>query len=133
MKVWYLLFIVPLVFIACSKDSVSDNFTFGAEENLKIGNENKSAENNIQFTITNVQDSRCPGDVVCIWQGEAVVDIEFTKPFQQNIQLNTFDNLVDIVGNYTVKLLNVSPYPVSTQTIKTEDYTIKLRIDSILD
>jgi hypothetical protein len=128
MKTYFLILIIPLFFIACSKEYFPGVFTLDEEENFRVGNENKSAEGNVKFTITNVRDSRCPSDVVCFWQGEAEVEIQFFAPFQEIIELNTFDKRVDTVGNYYVELIDVSPYPVSTKTIKTKDYVVKLKI-----
>jgi hypothetical protein len=128
MKTYFLILIIPLFFIACSKETISGIFNLNEEENFKIGMENKSAESDVIFTINNVRDSRCPSDVVCIWQGEAEVEIQFFAPFQETIVLSTFDNLIDTVGNYSVELLDVSPYPVSTKKIKTKDYIVKLKI-----
>ena len=119
--------------ISCQKETIPENFSLGEEVDFKVGTENKSAEYNVKFTITNVQDSRCPIDVECIWQGEAEIEIKFDSPFQETIVLSTYDDLIDTVGNYSIKLLNVSPYPISTETIELKDYTIKLKIESLED
>lgn len=125
------LFAAMFVVFSCKEETFREDFVLGEEENFKVGTENKSAESSVLFTITDVQDSRCPIDVECIWQGEAEIEIKFDSPFQETIVLSTYDNLVDTVGNYTVKLLDVSPYPISTKTIKPEDYTIKLKVESL--
>ncbi len=132
-KCLYLLLIPIFLGISCQKEVIPENFVLGEEEDFKVGTENKSAEYNVKFTITDVQDSRCPMDVECIWQGEAEIEIKFDSPFQETIVLSTYDDLIDTVGNYSTKLLDVSPYPVSTETIELENYTIKLKIESLED
>ena len=98
------------------------------ENEFKINGEYHSADNYLNFSVTEINDSRCPSDVVCVWQGKADVKIEVKNPVRGSISLNTYDNLIDTVGNYSIELIDVSPYPVSTKVIKLEEYKVTLKI-----
>lgn len=126
-KILYLFFLSIGLF-ACNKETSPELFTFGTEKNFQINDEYLSGDNSLKFSISEINDSRCPSDVFCIWQGKADVKIEVLNPAIETLVLNTFDNLKDTVGNYSFELKDVSPYPISTQTIQLEDYNVTLKI-----
>lgn len=76
-------------------------------------------------------DSRCPGGVICFWEGEAsvrfhtFVDNEVMSfilschPFFRN------DTLID---GYNFSLINVSPYPIFDNPIEKEDYSAQILV-----
>ncbi len=82
----------------------------------------------MNFLVTEINDSRCPSDVVCVWQGKADVKINVKSPVSGSLPLNSYDQLVDTIGNYSFELKEISPYPGSTKVIKPEDYTVTLKI-----
>ena len=133
MKKFVSIIIVSLFLFSCTKEAEPEFFDLGKEEKFKIGIENKSAQNGVKLTITNVQESRCPSDVTCVWEGEAKVEIEFISPFEETIELSTYDDLIDTVSNYSIELLDVLPYPVSTHTTELDDYTVILKIVELGD
>lgn len=96
-----------------------------------MNNEYLSSDNSLKVEIINIEDSRCPTDVVCVWQGEVLVEIELEETQTFSTVLSTYDNLIDTLGNYSVELIDVQPYPMSDQVIKTEDYDITLKIKRI--
>ena len=64
-----------------------------------------------------INDSRCPADGVCIWQGTATGKFSFTinNASKHTLTLSTLDwasyNRDTIVGNYKIELVNIDPYP----------------------
>ncbi|MCO6493617.1 MAG: hypothetical protein J5I98_34675, partial [Phaeodactylibacter sp.] len=78
-----------------------------------------------------VEDSRCPTGAVCVWEGQARVQLDVqSEDGSQSIELafqasrSSFDR--DTVGGYAISLMNVSPHPREGQTIKKQDYRIRL-------
>ena len=118
-------------FISCDEEPVPDSFSFGVENDFKIKGDYHSTDNSLKFSITEVNDSRCPSDVVCIWAGKADVKIKVESPVTGTITLSTYNNPVDTVGNYSFKIIDVLPYPISTKTIKLEDYVVMLKIEKL--
>ncbi len=130
---YFFLAFIFISFISCDNEPVPDSFSFGLENDFKINGEYHSTDNLVQFKITEINDSRCPSDVVCIWEGKADVKIQVESPFSGTITLSTYDNPVDTVGNYSFKLIDVSPYPISTKTIKLDEYDVTLKIIELAD
>ena len=119
--------------LSCKQETLPESFILGQEKNFEWGTDYYSNANNIKLTITEINDSRCPSDVVCVWQGEAVVKIEVETSTIKTIKLSTFDNQKDTIDLFSIELIDVSPYPVSTKNIELEDYTVKLKIEEITD
>jgi hypothetical protein len=79
-------------------------------------------------------DSRCPSDVVCVWEGDAVAAFVV----QQNCDCDTpaFDlklhtALQPKTGaayGFRLELLKLAPYPLSNSTIKQDAYSAWIRL-----
>jgi hypothetical protein len=133
MKTFYtfLLFAIPFLFIKCSDDSISETYDYSFENEFKINTEYHSFKRSLIFSITEINDSRCPSDVICVWQGMVTLRIEVASPVTETLLLNTNDNLLDSVKGYAFQLLNVSPNPISTENIKPEEYRVRLKITKL--
>ena len=132
MKNSILLFILTLfIFVSCNDETSSDSFKIGFENEFQYGILNQSNDNSLKLSITEINDSRCPSDVVCVWQGEAIVKIEIELPQKGTISLSTYDNLIDTFANYSFELIDVSPYPISTETIELNDYNVIMEIKEL--
>jgi hypothetical protein len=69
-------------------------------------------------------DSRCPEEVLCVWMGNAEVILEVSK---SEIRLNTLlDPTEEVVGDYDIQLLDVTPYPKAEVEYIPESYSIKI-------
>ncbi len=126
-----LLALVLVSFISCNKELDIEPFSFGMENGFKVNEEYSSIDNSLKFSITEINDSRCPSDVICVWAGKADVKINVLSPVSGKIDVSTFNNPVDTLGNYTFTLIDVSPYPISTKTIRLEDYVVTLKIQKL--
>ena len=75
----------------------------------------------LHVTFLEVEDSRCPSDVTCIWEGRASVILGVYDPIQyQTITLTTSENSTSYFGSYEIKLIDILPYPISTKDISKE-------------
>ncbi len=88
----------------------------------------------LRMKFTEVNDSRCPRNVTCVWAGNAAVklDVSFRGRDRQTITLNTTGTTTmlreQIYHGYRIRLLAVNPYPVSGQPSKAGDYVITLKV-----
>jgi hypothetical protein len=86
--------------------------------------------------VTN--DSRCASDVVCIWAGEvkAVLNVSINNQDKGDITLTlgagNDDQSIANIGGYSVKVLAVNPYPVSTHQIEQSEYIVTLIVNNSL-
>jgi hypothetical protein len=63
-----------------------------------------------------VNDSRCPANATCVWQGAAIGKFSFyVNSSKHTLTLSTFKfgpyNRDTVVGNYKIELLDIDPYP----------------------
>ena len=78
------------------------------------------------------EDSRCPSDVVCIWEGQATIDVNVQRANldTSNINLTSRGGQSNLsmrdFSEFSMKLLEIAPYPKSTERIGTSDYLATL-------
>ncbi|MEH2289988.1 hypothetical protein [Nostoc sp.] len=91
---------------------------------------------NIEIKFSKViDDSRCPSDVTCIWQGEVIIGLDIIKNGKQvstlTLTLIPGDEPLPIqfLNKYSVRLIEVSPYPNSKKTIALQDYIVKIVVN----
>lgn len=77
-------------------------------------------------------DSRCPSDVVCVWEGEGRVELGVTLGDGPTVavELNTRGPRALNHGGYTIELVALAPYPVSTIPRQPADYVVTVRVTS---
>jgi hypothetical protein len=126
---YYILFLA--FFGSCKNENLPDSFDFGVENEFSMFSEYHAENGNLSFMISEISDSRCPIDVICVWAGMAEVKIEILKPENATIKVNTLNNQVDSIAGYSFELRQVSPTPVSSQTIENKDYRIILIIEKL--
>jgi hypothetical protein len=88
----------------------------------------------INVTFVNVtEDSRCPSDVECVWAGQVSIVVDVSAPggnSQLDLTLSGGQSETKSFGNYSIRLVDVQPYPVSTKEISLSDYVAMLVVDS---
>jgi hypothetical protein len=87
----------------------------------------------VWITLLSVtEDSRCPSDVTCIWQGQVTVQLDIQHEDQVELLLLTKNNAESAIvfDKYQIQLIDVKPYPISTQPIKADEYTATLKVIS---
>ncbi len=101
---------------------------------LRHGEEKRVDGGILRLSFNDVlEDSRCPTDVTCVWEGNARVRIGIaagtgpTHPLELN---STQDPRFADWNAVRVTLLEVSPDPVSTEQIPVESYLVRLRVES---
>jgi len=122
---------------ACKKDDV-------AEPQVLLGTKIEAAyekdvlfQEGVNVKITKIEDSRCPKNVVCVWAGmiklfitisennvskDAVVEalVDGSKPAKTTVELNG--------KTYEIEVLEVLPYPQTSQEISLKDYKVSLTV-----
>ena len=88
-------------------------------------------ENMLQFTDV-VSDSRCPTDVLCVWEGEVAVQLEYSDPEGNTTRfsLSSVNNTEEQVGKY-IYVMDYEVFPPrgsSENIIDKNDYVITITI-----
>ncbi|MDH3498432.1 MAG: hypothetical protein OER21_16890 [Gemmatimonadota bacterium] len=130
-----------LLVVACGSDTPPDpavalRDTPPVTITLRAGEQ--TAVNNVELIFGGVsEDSRCPIDVVCPSAGNAKVELGVgplvgTRGPTYLVELNTTEGpRSGEAWDLRVVLLALRPEPVSTQTIKPEDYVVELRVGGV--
>jgi hypothetical protein len=87
----------------------------------------------LEVTFDSVaEDSRCPVDVTCVWEGDATVKVSLVQPprEKQAVELHTAGSLPRKVtyGDFEVELRELAPRPRSTSSIPPDEYRATLAV-----
>ena len=113
-----LFFVTLTAFVnSCSKEG--DNLREGTIElNLSDCENGNIAGDNLKLCFNAVvNDSRCPANAVCIWEGAATASFSFTKNGDtHHFNLSTITWKPEytkdtIIAGYKIEFINLSPYP----------------------
>jgi hypothetical protein len=121
----------------CSKNNeLTGDSSFSLNDTLNLAINKSAINNENQLTIkidSVLSDSRCPSDVVCIWEGNAAVRFLLVNDGKETkFVLNTHGgvNFISdtIIDKYSIQLVNLKPYPISTKVISNDEYVAELLI-----
>lgn len=102
-----LLVIFALVMIPMVSES------FAEELEIKFGE--TISYDNLKLYFYDVEDSRCPSDVTCIWEGKVVAMIHTSNDTHKIGGPLEIGYPMTYITPYTITLLDVKPYPISTE------------------
>jgi hypothetical protein len=90
-------------------------------------------DTNLRLTFDQVKDdSRCPTDVTCIWEGDATVVLRVKAADEVIRELHTQGDPPRSrkapAGDYVVTLVRLDPAPRSTATVEQSAYRATLRV-----
>jgi len=102
----------------------------GAEFELRVGESVRIRDTDARIELWDLsEDSRCPVDVVCVWEGRAVIELRLSsggEPARSaRLSTETDKNSVEFAG-YRISLVGVDPDPVSTDPPELSDYRARL-------
>jgi len=82
----------------------------------------------MEIEFSGIEDSRCPSDVQCVWEGQAILTFgTFYQTHHESHSFITAKVTTTYVGPYEITLNDISPYPTSTKDIS-EEYVATLGI-----
>jgi len=82
----------------------------------------------IEIEFSDIKDSRCPSDVQCVWEVQAILALSiFNQTHHESHSFITGKVTTVTVGPYVITLNDISPYPVTTKDIS-EEYVATLSI-----
>lgn len=96
---------------------------------LGVGDEYGLPEGSVLEFVDLLDDSRCPADAMCVWQGQALLRfrydgeaflVTFTGPDHAPIDL----------GRYSLQVLDVQPYPLASAPHDPADTRVTVRLVS---
>jgi len=94
---------------------------------LGVGDDLELPDGTVLTFVELVEDSRCPADAMCIWQGRALLAFEhegerFVVTFLGD------DGASTMLGGYGLQVLDVQPYPLASQPHDPADTEVTVRL-----
>jgi len=101
-----------------------EHFTLAPGESMRVGD-------HVRITFEGVgDDSRCPEGAECVWEGNAVVRLEYIAPDSPPIgfRLNTARTLTrdTTIQRHRIELVSLTPYPKTETGVRPSDYRAEL-------
>lgn len=128
------LILSTYIFLAFSCDdslTPENAFELGDTISIKLHDIHHNEANQIAIKFDSIlSESRCPFDVVCVWGGNAAIQMTIgSRETKQEVSLNTaggenFPSEVDALG-YHVALIELWPAPCTTCKFSPEAYKAK--------
>ncbi len=126
-----------LLLTACGGEAAEVQANLGQEFSLSIGQTASIKGEDLQLKFLQVvNDSRCPSNVTCIWQGQAscLVEITYLESVQRVtlVQPGLTEEPSRIDFNDYLIQFNLTPYPEAGKEIKKTDYRLQLVVTKTL-
>lgn len=128
LKIFLILFLFTT--LSCEEITLDKTFVLGNDSAYLINQLYSTSDGQCTFRISEINDSRCPEGVVCIWQGEVTVKGKWTAYNEQTlVELHSVlkDQEKQPEG-YTIQIVDAKPYPKFGTESKPEDLVITLKI-----
>ena len=130
-----------LIAMGCSESTAPDSDRQDAlipaaqDMTLRVGEEKPVANSVVRLAFgLVVEDSRCPIDAVCIWQGNAMVELGIragmgpTQPLRIN---TTLEPRSTVWNGIRISLLELQPAPRAAEPTKPDDYRVTVRLEPV--
>ena len=129
MKKLFVLCGCLIMFIACAQNKQPENFPQTVELQPRASI-TVSRDLSIRFTSV-LEDSRCPTNVQCAWEGNAEIMLELSGGDLETVHLNTGPQFPrsEVYNGFVITLEELKPYPAEGATVKESDYIAVLSID----
>jgi len=105
------------------------------ELTLRVGEEKAIPNSVVRLAFGMVvEDSRCPIDVVCVWQGNAVVELGIRAGMGPTIPIRlntTLEPRSTVWSGIRVSLLELQPAPRAAEPTKEDAYQVKVRLEPV--
>lgn len=119
-----------LITVSCEEIVTDKTFPIGREFSLHMDELYASADGQYTIKITDINDSRCPQGVQCVWEGEVVIKGEWTdhkdkSSFEVHSVVKGQDTQPE---GFIIEIKDARPYPKFGSDTNPEDLVITLLI-----
>ncbi|MFX1517094.1 MAG: hypothetical protein ACFFC6_12400 [Promethearchaeota archaeon] len=129
---FFTLIIGPLIVFFIFRPPIGVNFgEIGTDVSLHIGESVIIKNHGIKLKFVDVlEDSRCPSDVECVWEGTVslMINIRYSQQDLGDFILNSSNLHKASFNGYYVKFKALEPYPISTEIIPKTSYVATFRV-----
>lgn len=114
---------------------------FGKPFGIKIDQTAFIESEDVRIKFVDVtEDSRCPSDVVCVWEGQATILLDAVLGSEDvnrfHLTIRGSGGSVDgsnskTIGQYSVTMASLQPYPKASEKIELSDYIAELVVEKL--
>jgi hypothetical protein len=119
-----------LLALGCNRVTGPAGVKLGEEFELRVGQTGLVDDELLALSFEDVpQDSRCPIDAICVWEGDAVVRVTARRlpRSQARLELHTQpDRSQAAFQTYRIRLVTLSPRPRASQPVPQREYAARL-------
>lgn len=128
-----LIFSVVFICSNCDQKAAQgsyDTFNLNEEFEIKMSNKAKLNGGNLVIQFVDVtEDSRCPEGVNCIQAGKVTAKLMANdKSLTLTKKGKKRGGITGNVGDYSIEMMEVNPYPKNNVKVDKEDYSINLKV-----
>jgi hypothetical protein len=101
---------------------------------ISLDNEQVTNHQNLVLRLVDIEDSRCPTGVTCIWAGQLVVTLEVSNEFEEKIMVKLVrkrESEVAYAFGHRLLLLDVAPHPKKDKVIRLNEQTVQLELEKV--
>ncbi|MDG1279458.1 MAG: hypothetical protein P8O16_19455 [Algoriphagus sp.] len=132
-----MLFLLSVsLFFSCVQDPDCVDAAMGEEISIQVFDTVNYCSENLSITFNAYpNESRCPSDVTCIWAGFVEVELLINQKGKESVlKLSTEPNVSGLpvqakVGDYAIKLIDVTPYPATNIRIDPDQFRVVLLVE----
>lgn len=122
------VFSVMILGVGLYQQSISDGSTIeGTSDTVELKFNEKIRIGEIELYFYDIEDSRCPLDVTCIWEGKVTAMIQVQNKTDK-ISENFTPGFTLSYAQYNFTLVDVLPHPTSTEK---PDYVVILEMTKL--
>jgi len=118
-------------FLSNNTESESSEY-YQLDEPFEIKMNQKIQFRDLELHFYDIEDSRCPLDVTCVWEGKVTVMMQIKNQTHKNAASFTPGYTVSYHTPYEITLVDIQPHPISTQDA-TDEYVATISISKLED
>jgi hypothetical protein len=136
MRTYMIFLFCSIFFFSCAEDPDCVDAALGEEITIQVFDTATYCNENLSITFnTYPNESRCPTNVTCIWAGFVEIELSVNLKGKDTVlKLSTEPNVSGIpvqanVGDYSIKLIDVIPYPATNIRIDPNQFKVILLVE----
>ena len=128
---------IALIFVGCNnklKKKETTGFSLNQPFQLKMFETVKKSSGSLKLTVTGMpEDSRCPEDANCIWEGQVRVFVDVStsqkkESLEFKVEKSKMGKVSHVFDKYRITLEAVNPLTQSGIRIAKEDYVVTFKV-----
>ena len=107
--------LLTIFFLVVIASIINESF---ADETIEIKLGQKVQIDDLKLDFYDIEDSRCPSDLTCVWEGRVTAMIAIKNQTHQISGAFMLGHIHSFITPYEITLVDLQPYPISTEEPK---------------